>query len=120
MPLCADVYGGRTLAQRTISTRLAIEGEAAYKQSIANINREYKVLDSSCKSSSEFKGNANSMEALRAKGDALNKLYENQEKRKSKAQKKPLLMREKAQGNYANQVSDYKRRSRRRRQSSTS
>lgn len=96
------------MAQRTISTRLAIEGEAAYKQSIANINREYKVLDSSLqKLESEFKGNANSMEALRAKGDALNKLYENQEKKVAKL-KEALANAEKAQGNYANQVSDYK------------
>lgn len=96
------------MAQRTISTRLAIEGEAAYKQSIANINREYKVLDSSLqKLESEFKGNANSMDALRAKGEALTKLYENQEKKVAKL-KEALANAEKAQSGYADQVSEYK------------
>lgn len=96
------------MAQRTISTRIAIDGEAAYKQSIANINREYKVLDSSLqKLESEFKGNANSMDALRAKGEALTDLYKKQ-KQKVEELKEALANAEKAQDDYADQISEYK------------
>ena len=60
------------MAIRTISTRMAIEGEAKYKQSIASCNAELKTLKSSLALvDSSFKGNANSMEALTAKGKAL-------------------------------------------------
>ena len=60
------------MAIRTISTRMAIEGEAQYKQAISACNAELKTLKSSLALvDSSFKGNANSMEALTAKGKAL-------------------------------------------------
>ena len=60
------------MVTRTISTRLAIEGESAYSASISRINSEIKTLQSALKlSESEFKNNANSMEALASKGNAL-------------------------------------------------
>lgn len=70
------------MATRYISTKVAIEGEAQYQSSVANINRELKVLQSALKlTESEFKGQANSMAALTAKGEALNNLYEAQRKK---------------------------------------
>ena len=67
------------MATRYISTKVAIEGEAQYQSSVANINRELKVLQSALKlTESEVKGQANSMAALTAKGEALNNLYEAQ------------------------------------------
>lgn len=67
------------MAVRSISTRLAIEGEAAYKSAITRINTELKSLKSNLKLvESEFDANAKSVEALSSKGEALNKLYEAQ------------------------------------------
>ena len=60
------------MAIRTISTRMAIEGEAQYKQAISACNGELKTLKSSLALvESSFKGNANSMEALTEKGKVL-------------------------------------------------
>ena len=57
---------------RTISTKLAVEGEAQYKQAIASCNSELSTLKSGLALvESEFRGNANSMEALTAKGAAF-------------------------------------------------
>lgn len=64
------------MATRTISTKLAVEGESQYRESMARINGEIKSLSSELKLvESQFQTNANSMEALSAKGDALNNLY---------------------------------------------
>lgn len=69
---------------RTISTKLAVEGEAQYRQSIANSNRELQTMKSSLALlESEFRNNANSMAALTAKGDALSKLFEAQKNKVS-------------------------------------
>lgn len=63
------------MATRTISTKLAIEGESQYKQAIKNINSELTTLDSRLKLvQSEFSGQQNSMEALRAKAKALSEV----------------------------------------------
>ena len=68
------------MATRTISTRLAVEGEAAYKASLKNINSELGTLKSELKLvESEFSGQANSLAALEAKGATLSKMYEAQE-----------------------------------------
>lgn len=70
------------MAVRTISTRLAIEGEAKYRASLSGINSELKALQSALKlTQSEYAGNANSMAALTAKGEALNRLHEVQTKK---------------------------------------
>ncbi len=69
----------RILAQRTISTRIAIDGEAQYKQSISNINAELKKYQSALGLvQSEYKTNANSLEALTAKQKALSDLQSTQ------------------------------------------
>ena len=57
---------------RKISTRLAIEGEAEYRRAITGINNELKTHKSQLALiESEYKGNANSMQALTSKGKAL-------------------------------------------------
>lgn len=76
------------MASRTISTRLAIEGEAEYKASITRINSELKRLQSALKlTESEFKGQANTVEALKSKGEALNKMHEQQARKVTELQK---------------------------------
>lgn len=68
------------MATRTISTKLAIDGESEYRASLTRINSEIKTLQSALKlTESEFQNNANSMAALTAKGEALSNLYKAQE-----------------------------------------
>ncbi len=63
-------------ATRTISTKFAVEGEATYKAAVENINRNLKVLSSDLSLvSDKFKGNENSMEAVKAKTEALNAVH---------------------------------------------
>ena len=70
------------MAVRTISTKLAIEGEAEYKRSAAAIKSELSVLCSNLDLvTSSFQGNANSMEALTAKGGALASIYDKQKEK---------------------------------------
>jgi hypothetical protein len=72
------------MAVRTIVTKLSLEGESEYKSKMAGINNELKMLGSELKLvESEFKGNANSMEALAAKGDVLQKMYDEQNQKLS-------------------------------------
>lgn len=67
------------MATRTISTKLAVEGESQYKQAIRNINTELTTLDSRLKLvQSEYAGQQNSMEALRAKAKALSEVQASQ------------------------------------------
>ena len=72
------------MATRTISTRLAIEGESEYRASITSINAKIKEMQSALKlTESQFQNNANSMTALTAKGEALSNLYDSQKKKVS-------------------------------------
>lgn len=67
------------MSTRNISTRLAVEGESQYKAAITSINAELKNMQSALKmTESQFKSNANSTEALTAKGKALNDLLATQ------------------------------------------
>ncbi len=67
------------MATREISTRLVMDGEQEYRDTIANINREYKALDSALKLvESQFKGQGNTIAALEAKGKALNDIIAKQ------------------------------------------
>ena len=62
------------MATRYIETVVKLEGEAEYKKALNNINGELKTLGSESKLiQAEFKGQANSMEALQAKGKNLEK-----------------------------------------------
>ena len=72
------------MAVRTISTKLAIEGEAEYKKSIQNINSALSTLKSELKLvESNFQGQANSYAALEAKGSVLADMYDEQAKKLS-------------------------------------
>lgn len=95
------------MATRTISTKLAIEGENEYRQSVANINNSLKTLKSELALvESQFRGNANSQDALKAKGDVLDKQLAVQEQKLNET-KAALENAQKAQEKYAATVADY-------------
>ncbi len=63
------------MAQRTVSTRIAIDGEAQYKQAVTTINAELKKYGSALGLvDSQYKTNANSIKALTARQKALSDL----------------------------------------------
>lgn len=67
------------MAVRVISTKLAIDGEQEYRDKMRGVNDELKTLGTELRLvESEFKGQANSIEALTAKGGALQNLYDKQ------------------------------------------
>ena len=67
------------MASKTISTRLVIEGESEYRQSVSNINSSLGVLKSELsKVKAEYSSNANGMEALRAKQEAYSAIQQEQ------------------------------------------
>lgn len=89
------------MATRNISTRLAVEGESQYKAAITSINAELKNMQSALKlTESQFKSNANSTEALTAKGKALNDLLATQ-KSKVTALEAGLKNAQEAEARYA-------------------
>ena len=70
------------MASRTISTKLAVDGEAGFREAIRNCNSELSTLKSSLAlTESQFKDNANSMAALTSKGDVLKESYTAQTKK---------------------------------------
>lgn len=93
------------MATRNISTKIAVEGESEYKRAIAACNSELSTLKSSLALvESSFKGNANSMEALTAKGAALESMY-NAQKDKVATLEAALKNAQRAQEEYAARVS---------------
>ncbi|WP_298030290.1 phage tail tape measure protein [uncultured Dysosmobacter sp.] len=95
------------MAVRTISTKLAIEGESEYRQSIANINNSLRTVKSELTLvNSQFRNNANSQAALTAKGKVLAEQLEIQ-KTKLDETKEALENARKAQAQYAETVADY-------------
>jgi len=67
---------------RVISTKFAIQGESEYRSSVSRINGEIKALQSGLKLvESQYQTNANSLEALTAKHDALQKVQEAQKRK---------------------------------------
>ena len=68
------------MATRTISTRLVLEGEAEYRAQLKNVNAELSLQRSElAKVESQYRNSANSMEALTAKGTALQSMYDAQQ-----------------------------------------
>ena len=60
------------MATRTAKLRIELDGEKQYKQALSELNQGNKVLASEMKKlSAEFKGNEDSIQALNAKGDLL-------------------------------------------------
>lgn len=67
---------------RTIETIIRMKGESEYRSALKNCATEMKVMKSELSlTSSQFRTNANSMEALTAKGNVLTKMYANQEQK---------------------------------------
>lgn len=94
------------MAVRTISTKLAVEGEAEYKKSIAACNGELSTLKSSLGLvEAAFKGNANSMEALKEKGAALEAIYKKQTE-KITTLEDALKNAQNAQAKYSDRVAE--------------
>ena len=55
------------MATRTISTKLAIEGESEYRSTLSRINTELKTLQSNLKlTESQYQTSANTVDALKA------------------------------------------------------
>lgn len=62
------------MALRTITTSLKLDGEKEFKKQLSSVNGELRNLQSDLAlTTEEFKGNANSMEALTAKSKLLNR-----------------------------------------------
>jgi len=94
------------MATRTISTKLAIEGEQQYRDALKNINSGLGTLKSELKLvESSFEGQQNSYEALSAKGEVLGRMYAEQENKVSKL-KEVLEEAKKAQTTYTERVSE--------------
>lgn len=92
------------MASRTISTRIAIEGESQFKQSIQSINDTLGDLKAKLSETrAEFANNANSMDALQAKSALLNQIQE-QQRAKVDEVRLALENAKKAQAGYAAQV----------------
>ena len=67
------------MATRVLSTRMAIGGESEYKRALKEITSSLKVLKSELAlATSRYQEQANSMEALTAKGDVLARMLEAQ------------------------------------------
>ncbi len=93
------------MSTRTISTRLAVDGEESYKQAIAKCNAELLTFKSQINLvETAFKGNANGMDALSEKVEALEGMYEKQAEKVSKL-REALHNCQKAQDEYAARVS---------------
>lgn len=67
------------MATRTIATRLTLEGEKEYKKELGNVNQEIGLLSDKMKrADAEFRGQANSIEALTTKNDLLREAQQKQ------------------------------------------
>ena len=63
--------------EQEIRTRISVDGEKEYKEACKDINASLRALDSELKlAAATFDDNADSIEALTAKQDILNKRYE--------------------------------------------
>jgi len=92
---------------QSIGPKIVLEGQKEYKQSIADINRETRVLGSEMRLlAKEFDGSANSQEALEKKSEALNKQYLEQEK-KVRTLKGALEDAKKVYGENSSQVKNW-------------
>ncbi len=70
------------MSKRNIETVLRVQHESEYKAALKNCTSELKVMKSELnKVTSEYRNNANSMEALTAKGQVLSKMYAAQEQK---------------------------------------
>lgn len=90
------------MAVRVISTKLALDGESEYRAALKNINADLRLHQSELdKVEAKYRDNANSLEALTAKGDVLQKEYNAQ------AQKLQILSAALEKANQANRLYSY-------------
>lgn len=67
------------MATRTIATRLTLEGEKEYRKELGEVNQEIGLLSDKMKrADAEFRGQANSIEALTTKNDLLREAQQKQ------------------------------------------
>jgi uncharacterized coiled-coil DUF342 family protein len=96
------------MATRTIKTKLSLDGEKQWKNEMASVNSQLKTLKSDlAASSSEFKGQANSIGALTAKQKILREQYD-QQKEKVRALKDALAEAEKVYADSPEKIDKYK------------
>lgn len=97
------------MAVRTISTSIKLDGEQEFKQQMNSVNSELKNLKSELSlATAEFKGQANSMEALTAKGRLLQQQYD-QQKAKVAALEKAVQEASEAYGEADSRTDNYRR-----------
>ena len=76
------------MATRVIATRLTVDGEAEYKKAMSAVNSELKTLSTEMKlTEAQFKGQANTMEALTAKDEILRNALEKQNHKVTETEK---------------------------------
>ena len=96
------------MATRTISTKLEIEGEASYKQSITSVNSTLKNLRSELGLvQAQYQNHQNSLAALTAKEQALSSVHAAQSE-KLKTLKEYLQSAQASQSKYAAQMDTLK------------
>lgn len=92
------------ISTRTISTKLALEGEAEYSAKIKNINAELGLYKSQLeKVQAQYKNSANTLEALSSKQSALTNMLETLNKRHTE-QAEMLEKAQKAQQRFAEEA----------------
>ena len=97
------------MAVRTISTSIKLEGEQEFKKQMSAVNSELKTLKSEMSlATAEFKGQANSMEALTTKGRLLQHQYD-QQKAKVQALEQAVQDAAAAYGDADKRTDDYRR-----------
>lgn len=97
------------MAVRTISTSIKLDGEQEFKKQMSSVNSELKTLKSEMSlATAEFKGQANSMEALTTKGRLLQQQYD-QQKAKVQALEQAVQDAADAYGDADKRTDDYRR-----------
>ena len=82
------LLGELTMAGKKIGIVLALDGERQFSQGVSNAKKESAMLNSELKKlSTEYKGNANSLEFLTKKQENLSKQTESYQKRAESAKK---------------------------------
>lgn len=97
------------MATRVISTSIKLDGEQEFKRQLSEVNSNIKNLNSDMKLVTEqFKGQANSLEALTAKDKLLNEQID-QQKEKIKSLEQAVEDTAKAYGENDKRVDSYRR-----------
>lgn len=97
------------MATRTITTRLAVDGETEFKRAMSGVNSELRTLKSELAlADAEFRGQANSLEYLSKKQDILSREYQ-QQGEKVKALEQAVRDSTDAYGENDRKTQEYKR-----------